>query len=147
MVYDFGLMKGVIKDFIDSFDHGILLWKGDDPSFLEFGKRFNARWVLLPVNPSAEQLSRVFFLGVDRILKQTLFQNRERGVKLYSVVVHETETGYAECFREDAYNHTGMGEIRLEEIIFSPQIQREWRDPHWWERLLNGEKFLNPPPQ
>ncbi|MEO1941578.1 MAG: 6-carboxytetrahydropterin synthase [Campylobacterales bacterium] len=146
MVYDFGLMKREIGDFIDSFDHSLLLWKRDNPELLEFGKSFSERWILLPINPSAEQLGRLFFLVIDKILKQTLFQNRERGIQLYSIVIHETETGYAECFREDAYNFAGMGEIKLEEIIFSPQIQREWRSEMWWERLLKGELFQNPPP-
>ena len=27
MVYDFGLLKGVIKDFFDSFDHAICFWQ------------------------------------------------------------------------------------------------------------------------
>ncbi len=32
MVYDFGLLKGVIKDLYDSFDHAICFWQNDDPS-------------------------------------------------------------------------------------------------------------------
>ena len=30
MVYDFGLLKGVIKDIFDSFDHAICFWQHDD---------------------------------------------------------------------------------------------------------------------
>ena len=67
----------------------------------------------------------------------------EREVKLHSVIVHETVTGYAQCFREDAYN-AQMGEIALEEIEFSPAVREEWRQPELWQKLLRGEKIIYP---
>jgi len=144
MVYDFGLMKLAIKEVIDSFDHAITLWERDLPDYLDFAQKFSKRWIIIPVNPSAEQFSRLFFLAIDRILENTHFQNGEREVKLHSVVVHETDTGYAECFREDAYNFAGMGELPLEQVRFSPQIQREWREKKLWDKILLGHPFLNP---
>ena len=59
MVYDFGLMKRHMKEIIDSFDHAIALWSGDDASYLEAMMQHSERYVLLPVSPSAEQFSRV----------------------------------------------------------------------------------------
>ena len=144
MVYDFGLMKLYIKDLIDSFDHAITLWSGDNTEYIEFAKRFSERWIELPVNPSAEQFSRVFFLMVDKILELMEFKNGEKEVEVYSIVVHETDTGYAECFREDAYNFDGMGEIRLEDIKFSDRIKEEWKDKEMWEKILRGEKLKAP---
>ena len=141
MVYDFGLMKLYIKDLIDSFDHAITLWNKDNPEYIEFAKRFSERWVELPVNPSAEQFSRVFFLMIDKILELMEFKNGEKEVEVYSVVVHETDTGYAECFRDDAYNFEGMGEIRLEDIKFSDRIKEEWKDKKMWEKILKDEKL------
>ena len=141
MVYDFGLMKLYIKDLIDSFDHAITLWNKDNPEYIEFAKRFSERWVELPVNPSAEQFSRVFFLMIDKILELMEFKNGEKEVEVYSVVVHETDTGYAECFRDDAYNFEGMGEIRLEDIKFSDRIKEEWKDKKMWEKILKNEKL------
>ena len=141
MVYDFGLMKLYIKDLIDSFDHAITLWRSDNPEYIEFAKKFSERWVELPVNPSAEQFSRVFFLMIDKILELMEFKNGEKEVKVYSVVVHETDTGYAECFRSDAYNFEGMGEIYLQDIIFSDRIKEEWKDKNMWEKTLKGEKL------
>ena len=70
-------------------------------------------------------------------------QNGEREVKLHSVIVHETATGYAQCFREDAYNPQ-MGEIALDEIEFSPAVREEWRQPELWHKLLRGEKIIYP---
>jgi 6-pyruvoyltetrahydropterin/6-carboxytetrahydropterin synthase len=72
------------------------------------------------------------------------FKNGEREIKLHSIIVHETDTGYAECFREDAYNFDGMGEIKLEDIVFSDRIKEEWSDKRLWERILKKEK-LSPP--
>ena len=144
MVYDFGLMKLSIKELIDSFDHAITLWREDNPEYKKFAKKFSERWIELPVNPSAEQFSRVFFVMIDRVLECMEFRNGEREVKLHSIVVHETDTGYAECFREDAYNFEGMGEIRLEDIVFSERIKEEWNDKRLWDKLLKKEKIIPP---
>ena len=53
MVYDFGLLKSSIKDMIDSFDHAICFWDKDDLEYIEACKKFSARWISLPVSPSA----------------------------------------------------------------------------------------------
>ncbi|WP_200762748.1 6-pyruvoyl trahydropterin synthase family protein [Nitrosophilus alvini] len=143
MVYDFGLTKLYIKDVIDSFDHAITLWSQDDPEYLKDMKKWSERWVELPVSPSAEQYSRVIFLMVDKVLKNTVMKNREKNVTLKSVIVHETDTGYAHCSLEDVHNKN-MGEIRLEEIIFSNAVKNEWNDPLMWEKLIRGEKLENP---
>ena len=143
MVYDFGLMKRTIKELIEAFDHSITLWSGDDPVYIEAMKRHSARWVLLPVSPSAEQFSRVIYLMVERILSCTGMINGERNVRLHSIIVHETETGYAQGFREDAYSEL-MGKICLEEIVFSAQVQSEWHQKGLWQKLLNEETLLNP---
>lgn len=143
MVYDFGLMKSHIRDVIDAFDHALTFWDRDDAEYIQAGKRFSARWISLPVSPSAEQFSRLFFVLIDAVLKQTVMRNGEEDVRLYSIIAHETETGYAQCFREDAYNPR-MGLIELEQIVFSEQIRSEWNEPDFYERLKSGEQFVNP---
>ncbi len=143
MVYDFGLMKQGMKELIDSFDHAIALWEGDDPAYLEDMKRNSSRWVQLPVSPSAEQFSRVIFVMIDTLLGCTQVINGEQGVKLHSIIVHETETGYAQGFREDAYSDI-MGLIPLERIVFSEGVRNDWHDPLLWEKVLAGEVFTNP---
>ena len=146
MVYDIGLTKTTIKDLIDSFDHAITLWDQDDPEYIASMQRYSKRWVLLPVSPSAEQFSRVIFLMIDRLLSQTQMRNGERDVHLHSVIVHETDTGYAQGFREDACNDA-MGRIDLKKIRFSEQVMAEWHDPQMWEKLLSGKTFVNPEPE
>ncbi len=143
MVYDFGLTKLTIKELIDSFDHAITLWSEDDPAYLKDMKRWSKRWVELPVSPSAEQYSRVIFLMVDLVLHNTVMVNKEKDVTIQSVIVHETATGYAQCTREDAYSMQ-MGEIALEKLQFSQGVKEEWSDPQMWDKLLAGQKIVNP---
>ncbi|WP_322026606.1 6-carboxytetrahydropterin synthase [Burkholderia sp. BCC1977] len=135
MVYDFGLLKGDVRDLVDAFDHAVTLWSGDDPGYVDDMRRHSERWVLLPVSPSAEQFSRVLFRLVDAVLAGTAMSNGEAGVRLHSVIVHETETGYAQCFRDDAFNPR-MGRIDLDAIVFSPAVAAQWRDPGLFDRLV-----------
>ena len=143
MVYDFGLLKGVIKELFDSFDHAICFWQNDSAEYIQACKTFSARWVALPVSPSAEQFSRIFFYLAQQVLKSTETQNGEGDVEVYSVIVHETDTGYAQGFLEDIQN-TQMGELDLESIEFSEQVRLEWSDPEMYEQLKQGTKFQNP---
>ena len=143
MVYDFGLMKQNIKDLVESFDHAVALWSGDDSSYVEDMKRHSDRWVELPVSPSAEQFSRVIFVMIDRLLLLTSSVNGEKEVKLNSIIVHETQTGYAQCFKEDAYS-SSMGIINLEDIKFSEQVLNGFKDSSLYEKILRNEKFINP---
>ena len=143
MVYDFGLTKLYMKELIDSFDHSITLWSKDDPAYIEAMKAYSNRWVELPVSPSAEQFVRVIYLMIERVLECTQMQNKEREVKLHSIIVHETDTGYAQGFREDAHSEL-MGKIDLEDIVFSERIRREWSESELWGKLLARTPIRNP---
>ena len=143
MVYDFGLTKLTIKELIDSFDHAITLWSGDDPNYLNDMKKWSRRWVELPVSPSAEQYARVIFLMVELVLNNTVTVNEEKNVTIAGVIVHETDTGYAHATYEDAHSET-MGKIDLKKIRFSEGVKEEWSDPQMWDKLLRGEKIINP---
>ena len=143
MVYDFGLLKGVIKELYDSFDHAICFWKDDSPEYIQACQTFSARWVSLPVSPSAEQFSRIFFFLAQQVLKATETKNGEGDVEVYSVIVHETDTGYAQSFAEDIRNEQ-MGLLSLDQIIFSAQIKSEWSDSEMYDQLQSGKTFTNP---
>ena len=143
MVYDFGLMKQNMKDLVEAFDHAITLWSADEAMYVSDMKKHSQRWVELPVSPSAEQFSRVIFVMVEKLLSLTSTRNGEKEVKLNSVIVHETATGYAQCFVEDAHS-SAMGDILLEKIIFSEEILHSFHDSALLEKMLAGEKFINP---
>lgn len=143
MVYDFGLLKREIRQIIDSFDHTITLFNKDDKIYLKEMKKYSNRWVSLPVNVSAENFCRVFFVLIDTLLKQTKMRNGEQGVNLESIIVHETRTGYAQGFKEDAYNEL-LPTIKLQDIEFSKAIKEEWKDEYFFEKLKNSHIFVNP---
>ncbi len=143
MVYDFGLMKRGIKEIIDSFDHATTIFLEDEVEYKNNLKKHSARWVEIPVNPSAEQFCRLFFVIIDRLLDATKMSNGEREVKLHSVIVHETDTGYAQCFREDAYN-ARMGEIDLSRVTFSDAIVEEWYDKELFNKIKLKQTIVNP---
>ena len=70
-------------------------------------------------------------------------QNGESDVSVYSVIAHETATGYAQCFADDVAN-AQMGELNLEEFEFSDQVSAEWHDTELYTKLIRGERFINP---
>jgi len=140
MIVDFGLLKGTVRDIIDSFDHSYSLWNKESDEFKYFIKQQSARWAEIPVSPSAEMYSLMFLYILDKVIANTEFNNGEGEIKLYSVRVHETSTGYAESFREDL----NLWNFKLVDIVFSEQIRNEWKDKDMWFNLIKGIKFKNP---
>lgn len=136
MIMDFGLMKGTIKDFIDGFDHAYSLWSKESEDFKNFMITNSDRWIEMPVSPSAEAYSLMFFKVIDAIVKATEFNNGEKNVQLYSVRVHETTTGYAESFREDLE----WCDFELEDIKISDGIKSEFKDEKMFEKLIKAGK-------
>lgn len=143
MLMDFGLMKTQIKDFIDSFDHTHVIYDDGDITEIDYITTHTERWAILPISPSAEGFSLCIFYVIDKILQNTEFINGEKQVELYSVIVHETETGYAQCFREDL-SMFNLVSNSLKNIHFSFQIKSEWKDPDMYTKLLENKKFVNP---
>ncbi|MFI5361606.1 MAG: 6-pyruvoyl trahydropterin synthase family protein [Elusimicrobiota bacterium] len=140
MVYDFGLLKSHVKDLFEGFDHATLFWEKESPAYAKAMKEQSQRWVSLPVSPTAEQLTRAIFVCAQALLDNTEKANGDDTVRVHSVILHETETGSAQCFREDAYN-SGMGDIDPARVVFSPRIKSEWGDPKMWDKLLRGARF------
>lgn len=126
MLLDFGLMKGTIKEFVDSFDHCHTICSFDHPECVEFFKKYNKRWIEVPFNPSAECLSIFIFKYVQYILEHTKFKNNEGTMAVYSVKVHETVTGSATCFKADVdqiWNNKWNNKIK-----FSDGVVEDWSD-------------------
>lgn len=132
MIYDFGLTKGTIRDIIDSFDHAYSAWDKETEDFMNFIKSNSDRYVIMPVSPSAEGYSLMLLYMIDKIMEATEMNNGEGSVRVKSVRVHETETGYAESFREDL----DWFKFSLEDVQFSESIKEEWQNPKMYEQLI-----------
>lgn len=137
MVMDFILLNKV-SEFIRSFDHSYSLWDNEKEEVKKAIYKINNRIAEIPVSPSAEGYALMFFYVIDKIIKNTKFKNEEGDVKLHSVRVHETESGYAEAFREDF----SLVDFSLDNILFSEGVQKEWKSP-WWEDLKEKKNFDN----
>lgn len=141
MVVDFGLLKGTVKDFVDSFDHTHVIWSKESEEDKEFFKKYSERWIELPCSPSAEMLSLTMLKVIDEIMDNTEFNNGEKRPRITSVRYHETRTGWAQSFVDDLsiWNSWSLDDIKI-----SPAIKDEWKDPQMWDKLLRGERFVNP---
>ena len=145
MIMDFGLTKKSIKDFIDGFDHCWQMWDKESSDFKNFIKSNSERWIEMPVSPSAEQYSLLFLFVIDHIVKATQFNNGEGKVVVHSVRVHETDTGYAEAYREDLQ----YIKYELNDIKLSEQVQAEFSNPSLFTDLIEASRnnkkiYINP---
>jgi len=144
MVVDFGLLKGSVKDVIDSFDHAYSMWNREIDEYKNFMKNNSERWVEMPVSPSAEMYSLMLYAIIYNILDKTEWNNGEKNVKLRSVRVHETATGWAESSYND-YVRIWKPNYDITEILISDEIKNEWIDPKMWENILDPDyTFVNP---
>lgn len=130
MVMDFILLNKT-GEFIHSFDHSYTLWNKETKEVKEAVYSINSRVAEVPVSPSAEGYALLFLYTIDKIIRNVDFRNGEGNVILYSVRVHETQSGYAEAFREDL----ALVNFNLKDILFSKGIKDKWKDAEWWERL------------
>lgn len=144
MVYDFGLLKGSVKQWIDSMDHCHLIWNEDQDEYKDFFKRMNKRWIQLPFNPSAEMLSVFIFKYVQQILNHHSKRNGEGDIKVAAVRYHETETGWAEC---DAIDVENLWNSKWDsQIMYSDGVLEDWSQ-ELKDCLFRGRVILNPKPQ
>ena len=126
MVLDFGLLKGMVKEYIDSLDHCHLICSKDNNEYVESMEKLSHRWISLPFNPSAEMMA-VWLLGaVNFILNKTGFGNGEdiKNLKCTPVTVWETTTGRATADLEDLNNFEKI--IDFENIEYSKEVWRDW---------------------
>ena len=75
MILDFGILKDEVKAFIDSFDHCYVVWSKESDEFKDFIKSHSMRYIEMPISPSAENLSFMMFVFVNRILENTNFNS------------------------------------------------------------------------
>jgi 6-pyruvoyltetrahydropterin/6-carboxytetrahydropterin synthase len=145
MVVDFSLLKPYVGTLIDSFDHSHSFWSKESDQTKQLIKTLSNRWVELPVSPSAENYALLFLYIIDKIITNTQYANGEQSPYVTSVRVHETQTGYAEAFREDL----DLVDYTLDDIIFSNQIEIEWGSQgYWWNDLKLSEPWvMSEPPQ
>lgn len=126
MVMDFGLLKGVIKEYIDSLDHCHLICSLDQPKYVKHMKKYSDRWISLPFNPSAEMMALWILDVTNYIIESMVFNNGENFIGLHcsSVTVHETTTGKATATIEDLDKLGHL--IQANKIEYSEGVLEDW---------------------
>ena len=143
MLYDFGLMKGSIKEFVDSMDHCYILCSKDDKEFKEFIKSSCDRYIEVPFNPSAECLSMFIQYWVNHIIELTVMMNGEGQFKCVGVKYHETTTGYAESSLEDLNSLFKYEWMDFKNYEFSDGVIKDW-SADLINCIYNDDEIYNP---
>lgn len=144
MVYDFGLMKGTIKGFIDSMDHCHIICSADTDEYVRFFQNHNDRWIMVPFNPSAEMISVFIMRWIQIILNQTITNNGEsKNLRVKNVTVWETATGRAKCDEMDVTNL--FNELWIPQICFSKGVTKDWSKELKAIMLGNGQTMVANP--
>ena len=111
MIIDFGEVKDKVKDFMDAWDHSMLI-SSRDKIYIDLVKvleAINARYIVVPYNPTAEMIAYHMLKELNRILKDVC--------TVTEVIVHETATGYAKASLGDEQN------VNLYNVKYSKAIK------------------------
>jgi len=100
MVLDFKELQP-IKEFIDQFDHAMILWSHENPDFIKFFKENTKRWIIMNKNTTAENMAKLVF----KFAKEWLAKKTHGLDRVKCVEVWETETGRAIAYDCDGFDN------------------------------------------
>lgn len=143
MIVDFSLIKKNIGQWIDSFDHCMLIWSKDKEEYKNDVKKWCDRWIELPISPSAENLALYICYVINKMIETTEFNNGEGNVKCNKIIYHETTTGYAEATIDD-FDLLPMNLF----ATYSADVVNDWSkelcDFFCYTKESNEKCFINP---
>ncbi len=116
MLLDFGELKKVMFNFMDAFDHSMILNSEDPftPAMVAIMEQGNMRYMVVPYNPTAEKMA-------EHIFQVAIHE----GLPISAVKVNETLTGQATWTYEDWKRQDDY--INLDQVLFSKTIIKEWK--------------------
>lgn len=97
MVVDFGEVKDVIGDYVNSWDHSLTMPVFFDKEYLDILGRYTKKMRITSYNPTAENMAKAMFNEITKMINE--YQEKTyRKVEwtLSKVRLHETTTGWAE---------------------------------------------------
>lgn len=97
MVVDFGEVKDVIGDYVNSWDHSLTMPVFFDKAYLDMLKQYTKKMRITSYNPTAENMAKEMYREITKTLEK--YQTDAYGVvswTLSKVRLHETTTGWAE---------------------------------------------------
>jgi len=93
MVVDFGKFKDLCGEYIDSWDHALVMPNSLPKDYLKMLLKYNKNLKIVDYNPTAEEMARDIFRTLRIICKGESMFN------VAKVRLHETATGWAEYER------------------------------------------------
>lgn len=99
MVVDFGEVKDVIGDYVNSWDHSLTMPVFFDKAYLDMLKQYTKKMRITSYNPTAENMAKEMFREINSMLKD--YQEKRYGEMLWEctkIRLHETTTGWAEYY-------------------------------------------------
>lgn len=97
MVVDFGEVKDVIGDYVNSWDHSLTMPVFFDKEYLDMLAAHTKKMRITTYNPTAENMAKAMFEEISKMINE--YQMKKDGVinwELSKVRLHETTTGWAE---------------------------------------------------
>ena len=136
MVIDFKLLETCgIKDFLDGFDHAVVVPAGDE--LVPIIDRVNPqRHLIVPFLPTAEMIAKACFEVCSTILNEYT-EPRGLSARVTAVRVYETVRGAAEYGIADAEGDQ-FPEVAIDQWIVSDEIKEQWKASPTLARLLAG---------
>ena len=124
MALDFKHLKtGGVGNFLDGFDHAVVLWAGDD--LVSRIEEMNPnRHLIVPFLPTAEMIAKACFEVCSRIVEDLPGE-----AEVVAVTVHETETSTAEYGIDDAADD--FPPVATERWLVGPEIAAQWAGEAW----------------
>ena len=99
MVVDFGEVKDVIGDYVNSWDHSLTMPVFFDKEYLDMLGRYTKKMRITSYNPTAENMAKAMFNEITKMVNE--YQQKTYGKidwTLSKVRLHETTTGWAEYY-------------------------------------------------
>lgn len=97
MVVDFGEVKDVIGDYVNSWDHSLTMPVFFDKEYLDMLGRYTKKMRITSYNPTAENMAKEMYREIANAINK--YQREKYGAvswELAKVRLHETTTGWAE---------------------------------------------------
>ena len=97
MVVDFGEVKDVIGDYVNSWDHSLTMPVFFDKAYLDMLATYTKKMRITAYNPTAENMAKAMFEEITKMIND--YQMKKDGAinwELSKVRLHETTTGWAE---------------------------------------------------
>ena len=99
MVVDFGEVKDVIGEYVDSWDHSLTMPVFFEKDYLDMLAAHTKKMRITAYNPTAENMAKTMYRDIDVMI--TNYQRKaynEVKWKISKVRLHETTTGWAEYY-------------------------------------------------